>query len=233
MCALIVSCTNHFLCYIITCRASALSHTKSLSRFPSFSLSLSYLQSNMSEIQFNYKSLPLVVLNNILLSETKSDLRNYALVCKAWVKPVQSILYGDVNIKTISQLEAFENSVTKNLHLGKLVKVFSLSISWSEKTLTKATKRVSNLLYNGLPNLQEFPQSSLDTYAPVLRALKNSRLKMLKVLYPPCKDEEDGYANCILLMDNRVEQVIINNKNCYTTDLTCNRLYSKLISSAI
>ncbi|CAO3612889.1 unnamed protein product [Mucor hiemalis] len=182
----------------------------------------------MSELQWNRDSLPLVVLIIILQSATKSDLLNYAVVCKAWLKPVQSILYGDVNIETLLQLETFDDTLTRKPHLGELVKVFSLLISSLDKITIKVTKRVSNLLYNGLPNLQEFPKSSLDTYSPVLRALKNSRLKMLKVLYSPIEDERKNYANCILLMSNRVEQVEISNEYCNSTDLNCDSLYSKL-----
>ncbi|CAO3612885.1 unnamed protein product [Mucor hiemalis] len=196
----------------------------------------------MSLIQCEQRNLPFEILIIILESATNEDLINHALVCKAWLKPVQSILYGEITIKTLSQLENFHDSVINNPFLGDQVKVLSLKVypnDYAEevnlnefkKKMEKIMERVSSLLYDGLPNLQELYQNCLRTYVPVLNALKNSRLKKLMILNSPSgytKDEQANHAACIVLMGDKVDKLDIRNEDRQSTDLTSNHLYNIL-----
>lgn len=140
----------------------------------------------MPEIYFNNRSLPLDVIVNIMQKSSKRDLCNYSLVCKSWSEVVQSILFSVVKIKSLSQLETLDETVSRKPRLGEQVQVLSVWISNDNKDATTlVTKHLTNLLNNGLPNLLELPECSLKSYNPVLSALKNSRLKSLRVLYPP------------------------------------------------
>lgn len=123
------------------------------------------------------------------------------------LKPVQLLIYTNVNIGTLSKLEKFHDIVKLKPQLGEHVKTLYLTFNatvtsrllygserTTEEQIENAIERVSDLLFNGLPNLQKIPEYFLNTYSPVLRALQNSRLKMLKVLDSPYRSSKNASA---------------------------------------
>ncbi|CAO3612893.1 unnamed protein product [Mucor hiemalis] len=176
------------------------------------------------------KSLPLEVLLKVFQSATKTNLREYALVCKAWLNPVQSMLYSDVKISTLLQLENYCDAVQNNPLLGELVKVFRSDnrLRWGTEETDKIAKLLSTLFNDGLPNLQEVKENALRTHDQILSALQNSRLKKLKVLnsldsYGDVSAKKN-YRSCILLMHDRVEKVLLRPMSDSTPDCIYNKL---------
>lgn len=169
----------------------------------------------MAATQNRFNNLPFEVLLEVFGSATKSELREYALVCKAWLDPAQTILYSNVEIRTTAQLKTFSDTTKHKTLLGERVKVLCTDgyLGYGLSEGDEVSTLLSDLLYYGLPNLQELDDNCFKTYAPILRALQDSRLKNLKVLNPPESyakdDEKKNYLSCIHLMRDRVEKVTL------------------------
>lgn len=153
----------------------------------------------------------------------QEDLRNCALVCKAWLSPAQTRLYTKVSrIDRIEQLEKFHRTVEQNPQLGTKVKFFSLKsfkdanglLQLNDHALNeRAVGLVTTLISNCLPNLVQFDCLFMRTYIPILDALTNSRLNSLSNLEFPLP-RANGYEvylynSCAKLMADRLEELLI------------------------
>lgn len=169
----------------------------------------------MTATQNCFNNLPFEALLKVFESATKSEIREYALVCKAWLDPAQVILYSNVELRTPAHLKTFSDATKHKPLLGERVKVLRTDryLGYGLSEGDEVSTLLSDLLYYGLPNLQELDDHCFETYAPILRALQDSRLKNLKVLSPPesyaTNDVKRNYLSCILLMRNRVAKVTL------------------------
>lgn len=165
-----------------------------------------------------WKSLAFEVLLNIVQLVEICDLPNFALVCKAWSRPAQTVLYSDVDLYSLAQLNCFYHSVMSNPQLGWYVERFVYYLYEAECS-KEICELMSNLLNFGLPNLQQLFTNSLKTCVPALNALQNPRFKTLKVLHTTNETEEEemNHASCLLLMNERVKALSVYLANNQTS----------------
>lgn len=187
------------------------------------------------------ESLPSEIHHCILECLEEKDLCNCALVCKAWLPIVRLLLYTKVIVSRPLKFERFQQTVRKNIELGKIVKTFRLHIrKWVDRdTLEPTTLDILRSLFSTyLPNLEELIDFSSVIYTPVKLAVVHSQMQPLKILGVSSfsMDEQDveEYIECAIMMKDSLENLYITDCSNFEVDpidnghLLFDRLYDKL-----
>lgn len=189
------------------------------------------------------RTLPFEVCHCILQHLGRGDLRNCALVCKAWLPVVQTLLYTNVILWKFEHLEQFHQTVNRGTHLGKKVKSFDFKplsahrIELESELRRSVLEILTTLFSTYLPNLECILDVQYGiTYTAVKQALIGSRLKNLRRIENLYNlsifDLPVTYMSCALLMNDRLENLYIldcirPNVNAEQQVLS-NRLFSRL-----
>lgn len=164
------------------------------------------------------ENLPSEIRHCIMQHLDKTDLSNCALVCKAWLPSIQTLLYADIAISHFEQLEQFFRTVEHGPHLGSKVKCLKLHnyqcLNGEVPIELRLKSILTALLCTCLPNLETI-QDDISVICTYLKqALLDSRLQFLKRLdvrfSKMKKNDLSEYIFCVLLMKDRLENLYLS-----------------------
>ena len=160
-----------------------------------------------------WSDLPTEILQNVFqqyplyhyMLTQYTDWINCASVCKNWKRVAESLLYKDVQIRSIYGHLIFFRTVS-NSSKGTLVK--RLELKYDSKSFAREEPEVFATMFNNMPCLQEFASFKNFSYSPLIDAIMDGKLPELNVIGGDYGlDSVDNYITCFMLIKDRLKTI--------------------------